>query len=83
MWHDNVPDVAPNLVYLDGPDYQDFSSDVEVQADGVRLEEGAPPDYAILIDGRYKTFEFTRRNLKRPVSVTVNSTHFWELLEST
>jgi hypothetical protein len=81
MWHDTVPDVAPNLVYLDGPDYQDFSADVDIQADGVLLEDKAPADYAILIDGRIKTFQFTKANLKRPYAVTVNRPHFWELLE--
>ena len=81
MWHRTVPDVSPNLVYLDGPDYQDFSSDVETQADGVMLEDKAPADYAILIDGRRKTFEFTRSNLKRSYKESVNRTHFWELLE--
>lgn len=81
MWHDTVPVVAPNLVYLDGPDYQDFSSEVEIQADGVLLEEKAPSDYAILIDGRLKPFAFTKANLKRHYAVKVNRLHFWELLE--
>ena len=34
MWHQSVPDVPADLVYLDGPDYQDFSADIETQADG-------------------------------------------------
>jgi hypothetical protein len=80
MWHRSVPDVPADFVYLDGPDYQDFSADVETQADGVLLESKASKDYAILIDGRWKTFEFTRDNLKGRYSETVNHTHFWECL---
>ena len=55
---------AADLVYLDGPDYHDFSVDIETQADGVLLESKATEHYTILIDGRWKTFEFTRKNLK-------------------
>jgi hypothetical protein len=81
LWHKTIPDVVPNLVYLDGPDYQDFSSNVETQADGVLLEAKAPDDYAILVDLRWKTFEFTRANLKHHYKVTVNSVDSWELFE--
>ena len=82
LWHRAIPDVTPNLVYLDGPDYQDFSVDVKTQAEGVMLEPRAADDYAILIDGRQTTFEFTRVNLKRRYRVTTNTTHEWELLEA-
>jgi hypothetical protein len=81
LWHSTIPDVAPNLVYLDGPDYQDYSVDVNIQAEGVMLEAKAPADYAILIDGRAATFEFTRSNLKRRYKVTTNVVDYWELLE--
>jgi Methyltransferase domain len=80
MWHRNVPDVPADMVYLDGPDYHDFSVDIETQADGVLLEPKGTEHYTILIDGRWKTFEFTRNNLKGDYSETVNYTHFWECL---
>jgi Methyltransferase domain len=80
MWHQSVPDVPADLVYLDGPDYQDFSADIETQADGILLESKASKDYTILIDGRWQTFEFTRDNLKGRYSETVDHTHFWECL---
>jgi hypothetical protein len=81
MWHTQVPNVSPNLVYLDGPDYHEFSAKVRTQADGVRLEPRAAHYYAILIDGRWDTFEFTRRHLKRGYKVTTDAANYWELLE--
>lgn len=82
MWHTTVPDVTPNLVCLDGPDCQDFSSTIKTQADGVLLESTAAGDFAILIDGRIDTFQITRDRLQRRYSVTVNATHKWELFEA-
>jgi uncharacterized membrane protein YkvA (DUF1232 family) len=80
MSHRSVPDVSADLVYLDGPDYHDFSVDIETQSDGVLLEPKATEHYTILIDGRWKTFEFTRKNLKGEYAETINPTHFWECL---
>jgi Methyltransferase domain len=80
MWHRSVPDVPADFVYLDGPDYHDFSFDIETQADGVLLEPKATEGYTILIDGRWKTFQFTRKNLKGEYAETVDRTHFWECL---
>jgi hypothetical protein len=80
MWHRSVPEVAADFVYLDGPDYHDFSVTIETQADGILLEPKATQHYTILIDGRWQTFEFTRKNLKANYSETVNHTHFWECL---
>jgi hypothetical protein len=80
MWHRSVPEVAADFVYLDGPDYHDFSVIIETQADGILLEPKATQHYTILIDGRWQTFEFTRKNLKANYSETVNHTHFWECL---
>jgi hypothetical protein len=82
LWHKTIPDVVPNLVYLDGPDYQDFSTDVKTQAEGVLLEQRSATDYAILVDWRQATFEFTRANLKRRYKVTTSPTHHWELFEA-
>ncbi len=82
MWHSTIPDVRPNLVYLDGPDYQDFSGDIRTQPEGVMLEAKGGEDYTILIDGRWATFQFTRANLKRRYKLTYNTTHCWELLEA-
>ena len=82
MWHRTIPDLSPNLVYLDGPDYFDFSSDIETQAEGVMLEPKAANDYAILIDGRWFTQQFTRKNLKRHYKVTENTVDMWMLLEA-
>jgi hypothetical protein len=76
MWHRSVPDVPPDFVYLDGPDYHDFSIDIETQADGVLLEPKGSETYTVLIDGRWKTFDFTRKNLKGNYSDVINYTHF-------
>jgi Methyltransferase domain len=80
MWHRSVPDVPADFVYLDGPDYHDFSVDIETQADGVLLESKAAECHTILIDGRWDTFQFTRKNLKGNYLETVDRTHFWECL---
>lgn len=82
MWHSDVPSISPNLIYLDGPDYQDHSPDIVTQADGVMLEPKAASDCAILIDGRYSTYMFTRANLKRRYAETKSTLHKWELLEA-
>lgn len=77
--HSEVPDVAPNLVYLDGPN---LPADCKVGADGVFLEKKAGDDFAILIDGRGPTFRYTEANLKRSYKVSQSDTHKWELLEA-
>lgn len=81
MWHSDVPDVVPNLIYLDGPDYQDHSPDIVTQADGVILESKAAADCAILVDGREMTYQFTKANLKRRYALTTSRIHKWELFE--
>lgn len=81
MWHSEVPDIVPNLIYLDGPDYQDHSPDIVTQADGVMLESKAANDCAILIDGRQATYRFTRSNLKRNYVLTTSDLNKWELFE--
>jgi hypothetical protein len=55
-----------------------LSVDIETQADGVLLEPKGSETYTVLIDGRWKTFEFTRKNLKGNYSEAINYTHFWE-----
>ena len=40
----------------------------------------AAEHYTILIDGRWKTFEFTLKNLKGEYAETIDHTHFWECL---
>ena len=77
--HNDIPDVSPDLVYLDGPN---LPTDCNIGADAVVLEESASPDYAILVDGRKPSFRYTQQHLKRKYRTTVNLVHHWELLES-
>jgi hypothetical protein len=50
----SLPVESANFIYLDGGGI----------VSPVRLEENAPPDYAILIDGRQSTVAFLKDNLK-------------------
>jgi len=73
---DNLPDVSPNMVYLDGPYGPDVQGAVngisfngtprrpEVSADMLLLESTLPATFILVVDGRDCNREFLRRNLK-------------------
>ena len=83
--HEHVPDVEPDFVYLDGPDYG---------PDGPR-GKGAPPNFdvldlearstgglAIVVDGRQNAVAFLREHLQRPYRFTPRRASLFELDEA-
>jgi len=62
---DSLPVEQANLVYVDGG----LVPGNDIGADALKLERGAPLDYAILVDGRTATVAFLREKLKRTYHV--------------
>lgn len=74
---DSLPDIVPNMVYLDGPYGPDVRGAVnglsfngsprrpEVSADMLLLESTLPASFILVVDGRDRNQAFLRRNLKR------------------
>ena len=72
-----LPDVRPNMVYLDGPYGPDVLGTVnglsfdgtprrpEISADILLLESTLPASFLLIIDGRDNNRAFLQRNLKR------------------
>ena len=75
----NFPRTDINFLYVDGG----LVPGIHIGADAVVLEEAAPPDYSILIDGRVATVNFIRSYLKRKYRDQSNAIHHWTFLEST
>jgi len=84
--HDNLPDVSPNFIYLDGPSPLDvvgekhglsFKSNSRriVAADPLLYESTAPADFFILVDRRYTNSNFLEKNLIYDYKV-VKKIHF-------
>jgi hypothetical protein len=79
--YDALPDVVPDLIYLDGPDPADVSGSVNglsfsapertvMAADVLVMEPTLLPGTVIVVDGRENNTRFILRNLQRPVQVT-------------
>jgi hypothetical protein len=66
---------------VDATERRQSRPSINTLADGF-LEQVAAEDYAILIDGRWNTFKFTRQHLKRNYKVTANAVGNWELFEA-
>ena len=72
--YDDLPDISPNFVYLDGPDTHNVSGNVRgvgfsnerppISADILLYESSAPLDFFVLVDGRWENCRFLRRYLK-------------------
>jgi len=60
--HQNVPWIAPNFVYLDGPE---LTRERQVAVDLLALEESFPPDCFLVIDDRQANTRFLRDHFKR------------------
>ena len=80
--YDQVPDVVPDLIYLDGPDPADVQGNVGglsfaapertvMAADILVMEPTLLPGTVVVIDGRESNTRFLTRNLQRPHSITV------------
>ena len=78
--YDTLPDVVPDLVYLDGPDPRDVTGTVRgmsfgipertvMSADVLVMEPTLLPGTVIVVDGRESNVRFLTRNLQRPFSV--------------
>lgn len=60
--HQNVPRIAPNFVYLDGPQLTD---ERQVAFDLLDLEDAFPADFFLVIDDRKDNTRFLRAHFKR------------------
>ena len=80
--YDRLPDVVPDLVYLDGPDPADVQGSVGglsfaapertvMAADILVMEPSLLPGTVIVVDGRESNTRFLTRNLQRPHSLVV------------
>jgi len=65
--HQNVPWIAPNFVYLDGPE---LTRERQVAVDLLALEEAFPPDFFLVIDDRQANTRFLRDHFKRRYKFT-------------
>jgi len=81
---DTLPNIRPNMVYLDGPYGPDVQGDMnglsfngsprcpEVSADLLLLESTLPSKFILMIDGRDANHTFLQRNLKRHYRIKRN-----------
>jgi hypothetical protein len=60
--HANVPNVIPDLLYLDGPA---LTPERQVAVDVLDIEERFPPGFCLIIDGRWQNTMFLKEYLKR------------------
>jgi hypothetical protein len=69
--HAQAPDVSPEFIYLDGPDFQDFRDKTTFAAvcDPLDYEPRIKPGFCMVIDGRVENTKFLRENLKRRYAV--------------
>jgi hypothetical protein len=60
--HSQIPDVVPDMIYLDGPS---FTKDRQIAVDILDIEKKLPQSVLLIIDGRTLNTEFLRRRLSR------------------
>jgi hypothetical protein len=60
--HQNVPRIAPNFVYLDGPE---LTSERQVAVDLLDMEDSFPPGFFLVIDDRKANTRFLREHFRR------------------
>jgi hypothetical protein len=56
--HVTVPDVAPDFIYLDGPDFQDFKE--KAVCDPIDIERRSHEGFCMVIDGRTENTKFPK-----------------------
>ena len=61
--HTAIPQVHPDLVYLDGPA---LTPEVEVAVDLLDLESRLAPTCVVIVDGRWQNTKFLRKHFRRP-----------------
>jgi Methyltransferase domain len=64
--HRSVPDVVPDLLYLDGPA---LTPERQVAVDPLALEDRLRPGFTMVVDGRLDNVAFLQRHLRRSYSV--------------
>jgi hypothetical protein len=80
-FYENVPDVIPDFLYLDGPDPADVQGSINgltfqcpertvMSGDPLLMESTLLPGFFMLIDGRTNNARFLQRNLTRQYKVT-------------
>lgn len=63
VWrHKELPDIVPDLIYLDGPP---LSDERPAAADILDLEERLKPGCYLIVDGRIENVKFLREHFKR------------------
>lgn len=65
--HVQVPDVAPDFLYLDGPP---LSPERAVAVDPLDIEDRFPPGFVLVVDGRKANVEFLMRFFQRSYRIT-------------
>lgn len=77
--HQQLPDIVPDFLYLDGPP---LNPDVIVSVDVLDLEPKLERGFHMIIDGRQENMHFLRRNLTRRYAFKWRPHHqssIWEL----
>jgi hypothetical protein len=83
-FYDNLPNICPDLIYLDAP--HQFSVLGKVRGISTRHPDRVPmaADILIVVDGRTANARFLKANLQRNWKCTSNynfDQHFFELME--
>ena len=60
--HANIPDVAANFLYLDGPA---LTPARRIAIDVLDMEDKLPHDFYMVVDDRQENTAFLKRNLRR------------------
>jgi Methyltransferase domain len=86
-----LPNVRPDLIYLDGPDPRDVKGEVcglsfadgafACAADPLLYEWFLYPGFVMVVDGRLTNVEFLRRNLKRKYAIRQSWLHGYTVFE--
>lgn len=61
--HTRLPDVVPDMIYLDGPS---FTKERQIAVDILDMEHKLPAGCILIIDGRARNTAFLRKHLSRP-----------------
>ena len=70
--------LAPQFLYIDG---LSTIPNVPIGAEALLLEDVAPEDFFILVDGRGTTWRFLEKHLKLQYKIIKNRRHFWTSFE--
>jgi hypothetical protein len=94
-YYENLPNVNPDLIYLDGPDQHNATGDIRgfhtreierlpMAADLLAMEHFLLPGTLIIVDGRTANARFLRANFQRNWEYSYSADfdqHFFELIE--